>query len=174
MRNGHWFLTFTGRQFWPVDPDPKDIAIEDIAHALSQVCRFGGHCRHFYSVAQHSVLVSRHCVNAPLQGLMHDATEAYLGDMVKPLKLSMPDYRVAEERVWEAVCERFDLSKLILAEVKICDNRALMTERRDLCTPTAHVWSLDEQGVNPYPEQIFPLHPCEAETEFLKRWEELR
>ncbi len=57
MRTGNWLATYTGRKWFLLDPHPDDVAIEDIAHGLSMVCRFGGHCRHFYSVAQHSLLV---------------------------------------------------------------------------------------------------------------------
>ena len=83
-RKGDWFLTYTGRQFWPLDPRPEDICIRDIAHHLSLCCRFNGACRVHYSVAQHSVMVAN-ILPAPLRfwGLMHDATEAYVGDMVR-------------------------------------------------------------------------------------------
>lgn len=170
MRNGDWFLTFTGKQFYPIDPHPEDIGIWDIAHALARVCRFGGHCRQFYSVAQHSVLVSEHCEFNAFQGLMHDATEAYIGDMVRPLKLSMPDYKVAEARLWDAICERFDIPKEMNPEVKVNDNRALMTERRDLCTPTNHRWSLDELGFKPFDKVIQPLDPDMAEVRFMEKY----
>ena len=97
-----WFLTTTGRQFWPASPDPEQIQIEDIAHALSNLCRFGGHTREFYSVAQHSVLVSQ---NVPddlrLVGLMHDATEAYCGDMIRPLKNVLPEFKELENGIWK-------------------------------------------------------------------------
>jgi hypothetical protein len=109
----------------------------------------------------------------PLQGLMHDAPEAYIGDMVRPLKLSMPDYRVAEGRIWDAVCERFGIEKLFHPEVKRADNCALMTERRDVCTPTDYLWSLDGQGFHPYDFEIHPLDPKPARLAFMERWEQL-
>ena len=59
-RKGDWMQTYTGRQFWPIDPRANEVHIEDIAHALSMMCRYNGHCRTFYSVAEHSVLVSQH------------------------------------------------------------------------------------------------------------------
>src|SRR4051812_30250690 len=84
-RVGNWMQTFTGRQFWPVDPRADEIAIEDIARALAMTCRFGGHVRFHYSVAQHSFLVSLVCSpEHALWGLLHDASEAYLGDVVWP------------------------------------------------------------------------------------------
>lgn len=174
MRKGDWFLTSTGRQFWPLDPRPEDICIEDIAHGLAHVCRFGGHCKRFYSVAQHSVFVSYRCRNA-LQGLLHDATEAYLGDMVRPLKYSMPDYLVAEERVWRAVCARFGLPLKLDADVKYADNVALMTERRDIMPWTPHRWEADLEAIAPDPR---PLR-CgwwaryRAKENFLRRYYEL-
>jgi len=172
MRNGDWFTTYTGKKFYPVDPHPDDICIWDIAHALARICRFGGHVQEFYSVAQHSVLVSDDCSSAPLQALLHDATEAYVGDVVRPLKYALPDYIVIEERVWEAVCEKFGMQKLMHPHVKISDNKALMTERRDLLTPTDHVWSLDGK-VKPFDQKIIPMSPVQAESLFMQRFKQL-
>src|SRR5262245_27549306 len=101
QRIGDWMQTISGRKFWPLDPRPEEVCIEDIGHALSLVCRFGGHCHTFYSVAEHSVRVSllaedmakssAHWTDEnirmiALSGLLHDAAEAYIGDMVRPLK----------------------------------------------------------------------------------------
>lgn len=172
-RNGDWFLTRTGIQFYPLDARPEDIFIEDIAAALSMICRFGGHTTQFYSVAQHSVLVS-HIVPEELQfqALMHDATEAYVGDMVRPLKRSMPEYRAAEDRLWIVICERFKIKPENEQEIKRADNIALMTERRDLLIPTDHEWSL-EKDHPPLPTKIQPLSPVFAQAEFLQRFEQL-
>jgi hypothetical protein len=173
----HWFLTHTGRQFWPLDCRVDDIDIEDIAHGLAHICRFGGHCRHFYSVAQHSVLVSR---NVPLQlrmlGLLHDATEAYIGDMVRPLKLQMPEFNEIEEKLWAVIARRFDLPAILPPEIKTADNAALMAERRDLFNPAhvaAHSWSIKER---PLACRILPLKPDDAKrlflNEYVKLWKE--
>src|SRR5690349_636686 len=108
---GSWMQTFTGRQFYPLDPRLDEIDPLDIAHALSMICRYGGHTKHFYSVAEHCLLMS-HAV-APeyaLWALLHDATEAYVGDMVRPLKHHMPDYRQIEDNLMEVIAERFGLS----------------------------------------------------------------
>jgi 5'-deoxynucleotidase YfbR-like HD superfamily hydrolase len=173
----HWFLTHTGRQFWPLDCRVDDIDIEDIAHGLSHICRFGGHCRHFYSVAQHSVLVSR---AVPLQlrmlGLLHDATESYIGDMVRPLKLQMPEFNAVEEKLWAVIARRFDLPTTDPrdnATLKAADNAALMAERRDLFNPrhvAAHSWSITEK---PLPERIHPLNPDAAKRLFLNEYVKL-
>ena len=78
-RRGGWIQTYTGRQFWPLDPRIEDIDIHDIAHALSHQCRYSGHCLRFYSVAEHSVLLSHHVAGEHmLWALLHDAWEAYL------------------------------------------------------------------------------------------------
>src|SRR5581483_11639638 len=172
-RNGDWFLTYTGKQFYPLDPRPDDVCIEDIAHALSNVCRFGGHCRRFYSVAQHSVFVSEIVKQPRLQALMHDATEAYCGDVVRPLKYAMPNYIEIEDRIWSAICERFELAVKLHPEVKPADNRALMTERRDILIPSNHSWSLEAE-FPPLDEVIEPAEPYVAEILFMERFKELQ
>ena len=168
-RVGDWFLTFTAKKFWPLDARVEEVCIDDIAHALARICRFNGHCRDFYSVAQHSVIVSHICSQAPMQALLHDATEAYLGDMIRPLKMSMPDYREAEDRLWIVIAQKFGLAKQFHPEIKPADNIALMTERRDLCTPTDHRWSLQDK----YPavaEIIAPELPSVAQFHFMERF----
>jgi hypothetical protein len=89
---GPYIVTYTGRRFHFLDPKIDEISIEDIAHALSNVCRFTGHTKRFYSVAEHSCLVSALCDNR-LEGLLHDASEAYMSDLSSPLKMLVPDYK---------------------------------------------------------------------------------
>jgi 5'-deoxynucleotidase YfbR-like HD superfamily hydrolase len=179
-RKGDWFVTYSGKQFWPLDPQAGDICIRDIAHHLSLVCRFGGAVRAHYSVAQHSLMVADILPpSLKLHGLLHDATEAYVGDMVRPLKLFMPEYREVEQRVWSAVVERFNLPELnesLEAEVKRADNRALMTERRDLLLHFPHKWSVKEPPVTAGESvyaPIVPLSPRDAEIKFLETFDEL-
>lgn len=125
--------TAGGRYVALLDPDPQTITIQDIATALSQVCRFAGHLPTFYSVAEHSLHVAaqlRRTYGNPqlaLWGLLHDATEAYLGDMVRPLKQQMPAYRQAEDRMARAIELRFELPAGALddARVKVVDNHIL-------------------------------------------------
>lgn len=86
-RKGDWMQTYTGRKFWPLNPRAEEVYIEDIAHSLALSCRFNGHCKVFYSIAQHSVLVSQ--IVKPTQqliALLHDSAEAYLGDIIRPIK----------------------------------------------------------------------------------------
>jgi 5'-deoxynucleotidase YfbR-like HD superfamily hydrolase len=170
-RKGNWFLTASGRKFWPLDPRPEDFSIEDIAHGLSNISRFGGHCRTFYSVAQHSLMVMNHTPE-PFKrvALMHDAPEAYVGDMVRPLKYSMPQYMEAEAKVWRAIAARFDLPLEIPKEVKLADDRALMTEKRDLLPST---FNFDMVHAAPFDEQVDDIPPGVAKTLFLLRFQSL-
>lgn len=170
-RRGEWFLTSSSRQFWPFDPRPEDISIFDIAHALSNVCRFGGHCLWFYSVAQHSVHVSRLVPpEHALVALMHDATEAYVGDMVRPLKRGLPEYCVVEDGVWRAIASRFGFPPYLPLDVKAADNVALMTERRDIVAANPLPWT---EHAKPDPEPITPLDPLKARSLFMARFAEL-
>lgn len=165
---GSWMQTYTGRQFYPLHPYPNDVAAEDIAHALGHICRYGGHVDRFYSVAEHCVLMSR--AVAPehaLSALLHDATEAYVGDMVRPLKRHMPAYRQAEDRVAWAIGHHFKVDPAMPPEVKSADNRILLDERAALMPATRHAWMQDEDGTQPLGVAIEAWEPSRAEAEYL-------
>jgi hypothetical protein len=172
MADSGWIVTYTGRRFYPLAPRIEDIDIEDIAHALSNMCRFTGHCRQFYSVAQHSILAAYH---APawlkLAMLLHDASEAYLCDLSRPVKHSpgLAAYRAAEDRLQQLVGQRFGV---VFDDpmVKQIDDRMLMTERRDL-TDASQPWS--SHHLPPYEEIIYPLSPGTAKEVFLDYAREL-
>lgn len=175
-RKGDWFQTFTGRKFWPLDPRPDGVSIRDIAHALANICRFGGHVRKFYSVAQHSLMVSRLCPRYPLEGLLHDATEAYIGDMVRPLKIFMPDYQKCEALIGRAIADRFGIAdRAYHVEVKHADNLALVTERRDIMVPSGHKWAPELEAMSPLPGRIRTncFLSWRAEFQFLAEFDRL-
>jgi len=173
-RTGDWIQTYTGRQFWPLDPRPEDVHIKDIAHALSNICRYTGHVREFYSVAEHSVRVSRIVPEEhALWGLMHDASEAYICDVARPVK-RFPGfgelYRQIEDRLMECICERFRMDPSMDPSVKTADNILLHTERRDLMARLPQPW---RDSVAPLDEFIIPWTPKMAERAFLERFEEI-
>ena len=168
-RNGDWIQTYTGVCFYPLDPRPEDVRIEDIAHSLSMQCRFNGHCKWFYSVAEHSCNVSRMVPpEHALQGLMHDAAEAYLCDIPKPIKNDIPSYKIYEAKVEMAIAQKFDLRYPWNQEVKKADNRMLMEE--------AHAMMIDpswaDKVENPVVDFTF-MNPKDAKEWFLERFNEL-
>jgi 5'-deoxynucleotidase YfbR-like HD superfamily hydrolase len=169
-----WIQTFTGRKFDLLRPGLEDIDIEDIAHAASMLCRFNGHIRVFYSVAQHSVHVSQHLDHlhpkGGLQGLLHDAAEAYVGDMVRPLKRGMPVFQRIEDGIWLKVCEKYDIRQDLHPDVKKADNTMLVTEARDLMTVNRlNEWEIDLTP-SEVVETIEPWDPSRAKEEFLERF----
>lgn len=169
-----WIQTYSGKRFDLLNPDARMVDILDIAHALSNLCRFNGHVTRFYSVAQHSVLVSS--LAGPehaLCGLLHDATEAYVGDMVRPLKQLIPNFRTFEDRIWHAVAARFGLPSILPPIVKHADNVALVTERRDLLRPSGHRWDIALEAVPPAPDRIVPMPPAAARAAFIDRFARL-
>jgi 5'-deoxynucleotidase YfbR-like HD superfamily hydrolase len=170
---GPLILTVGGRTLDVHHPLESAFDIEDIAHGLSNAARYNGHTRQFYSVAQHSVLVS-HVVPPPFAfaGLLHDAAEAYLSDVAKPLKLLLPDYNEAEERVETVLLRRFGLPARLPPHIKEADVRLLVTEQRDLMPPGTDRWAL-EQGIRPLEHRIEPLPPEQARRQFLDRFREL-
>ncbi len=168
-----WIQTYTGRRFWPLNPLPEDIDIVDIAHALSNLCRFNGHTRRFYSVAQHSVLVSV-IVPEPLalEGLMHDAAEAYFSDVTRPVKPHLFGLYEIEDRIHSAIAARLGITDRINPAIKHADLVMLATERRDLLLPTVDEWDCLD-GITPRQEQITAWNPETAKQQFLERFEEL-
>lgn len=176
--------THTGQQVNPISPDPHSIRLADIAHALSLICRWGGHCKEFYSVAQHSVIVSYICPPSIAKwGLLHDAAEAYIGDMTRPLKLQMPAFRDAETTVMRAVATAFSLPWPEPEGLKEWDNilqvleaRWLMHDNRALIHEDGR--PLGELAAKVIPQQHLDLlrfswTPRQAERKFLERFGDL-
>lgn len=173
-----FIVTYTGDTIYPLNPDPAHIHIEDIAHALANSCRFTGHVREFYSVGQHSVLAS--LVVSPelaMTALLHDASEAYLSDIARPVK-QQPGfgavYREAEEKLMHAIAERFEIEWPMPDEIRVADSLLLVTEARDLMAGGTSQWSKAYQEIEPLPMPITSWLPREAETRFLTRYYELR
>lgn len=163
---------YSGRYFDFVDVEDNEIEIEDVAHSLSNNCRFGGHCSTFYSVAEHSVRASyavppEHAYAA----LLHDSSEAVMVDLPTPLKLLLRDYQLLETRVERFMGDRFGFQYPLHAEVKRADIIMLATEKRDL-KPNSDAWPMLE-GVPTLPEVIVPWSPKNARARFLERYDEL-
>lgn len=153
------------------DPDFTHVPIEDIAHGLSNNCRFVGQCAKFYSVAEHSVLVSLSVPDHALFGLLHDGAEAIIGDVSSPLKRLLHDYKVIERRLEVALWRRFGLGDTLPPEVKSADYRVLAAEIQSLM-PQNHDW-VKKQNIEPAPVPILALDPVKAKQLFLARYREL-
>lgn len=142
-RKGDWLQTYSGVAFWPFDPRPDEVYITDIAHALSMLCRYGGHCRKFYSVAEHCVHVANLCSSENKKwGLLHDATEAYLVDLPRPIKWHLPEYKVIEAEIEKVIATRFNLSLPVPQEVKQIDDGILACERDQIMCIPPYDWQV--------------------------------
>lgn len=172
MNDGAQLLTASGEYVTPLYPNDWTPRLEDIAHALANLCRFTGHTSAFYSVAEHSCRVADLLPpELQLAGLLHDASEAYLGDMATPLKTHPffgDAYRSAERALAHRIEEAFHV-ELDHDLVHWADRRLLATERRDLMPETDEEW-LILQGVKPLAERIVPWSPRRAWREFTSRY----
>lgn len=166
-----WIQTYTGKKFFPLAPVVADIDIRDIAHSLALQCRFNGHSPMFYSVAEHSVRVSLAVEpDLALWGLLHDAAEAYISDVPRPVKAQMPEFSRIEDRLLCAIAKRFGLLWPVPEEIWATDLTLLATEARDLMGAPPEPWSI---SATPLPERIVPVNARRAEAMFLDRFHEL-
>ncbi len=186
LREDVWIQTYTGKKFYPFAPRPEDVCLEDIAQALSLTCRFGGHCRELYSVAQHCVLMTERYdlwkatalmsddwsdpKQVKLGLLFHDAAEAYLCDLVLPVKSCYEDFKIDEEVILLAITEHFEFRvEYTATELRhFADDCMLQWERRDLMTETEFDWELPALPTG-LPGGLPTLRcwsPLEAKTKF--------
>jgi len=171
-RVGDFIVTYTGKRFYPCDPDPEEVDIEDVAHALSMINRFTGHTKFPYSVAQHSVYAyQRAKLYSRREALLHDAPEAYLNDISRPLKKSLPDYRRIEAGVGFVCSVAFSCSFPMSDEVRLIDNKLLVTEAPQLI-PASEPWYQEPHWPTPYELEIEEWPWRQAKQSFLDAWEE--
>lgn len=187
---GHWIQTFSGERFFPAAPDASKIHLKDIAHSLANLTRYCGHCSSFYSVAEHSILVATEMAKkffgpehdiwslweiqipeVELQmirsAFLHDAPEAYVGDVTAPLKNLCKGFRIIESRVDKAVRKRFELRfPLDLKEIHECDVAVFLAEKDQLMDDSVEPWSVSGE-----PADVGKLNcwaPHTAEKMFLR------
>lgn len=168
--------TFTGKKFFLLKPRLKDIDIRDIAHGLSLQCRWTGQCRHHYSIAQHCYYCSfLGPENEALDRLLHDGSEAYMGDMNRPLKhftAAGPAYRRQEAVIQHLICQKYGVSLIEPSSVHIADQEMLSAERKQLMRlnfKIADIWQTRKAAS----VKIVRWSPEKAERMFLKRFREL-
>lgn len=145
-RVGDWMITQKGKRFWPLDPRPDEVDFHDVAHALSMICRYGGHAGSYYSVAEHCCLLAWHFrargeLALARYALLHDATEAYIGDMIRPLKRDMPRFRDIERRIFSVIAAAAGTEvawrALDVAAVEAADTAIIRDEAEVLFTEDA-------------------------------------
>lgn len=181
-RNGSWIQTHSGMKFWPLDPRPEEIVLEDIAHSLAYQTRFTGHLKCFYSIAEHSILVSLLCdPKNSMKGLLHDAGEAYLKDIPRPLK-ALPQfdlYNQLEDRMHGVILQRFNLDGPMMTD-DIVKADALMLSAEALWlfkNPPIDDWHLkvyqNEDTLYVIRSLLRCWSPEEAKEKFIQRFNEL-
>lgn len=177
---GDWIETFTGKKFHVMDPRPDEVDVRDIAHSLSMQCRYFGHVTRFYSVAEHSILLAKAVLREistssspsfePLRrtrtriaktALLHDASEAYTGDMARPLKNNMPAYMAVEAKIWGAIVEALGLIDPVPSIIKEFDSRIIADERAQGMAKSQNAWATD--SLEPLGVELQFLDPRAAE-----------
>lgn len=172
-RIGDWIQTYPKvTRFWPLDPRPEEIFIENLACSLSNLCRFTGYVNSFYSVGQHSIIVSKLCSpeNA-LAGLMHDTGETGTNDIARPVKPFLPGLDKIEDDLLEMIFVKYGINWPVPEEVKTIDHKLCITEARDLGLDITQ-WG-DYGKIVPYDFKIEPLGAGESAPLFIHRFNEL-
>jgi len=169
-RRGDFMHTYSGIDFWPLDARACEVELEDIAHSLSRICRFNGHCGPHYSVAQHAFIVSHLVPDVfAYEALHHDDAEAYLADLVRPVKKNIAEYKVIERALERVIAERFCLLYPFPDAVKEIDGRIVADEAAALfknVPPWTQVY--EKTGA-----RIVPVPAFVAKRLFLHRHKEL-
>lgn len=169
MAVGPSVMLMSGAWFDFLDPQSSAFTIEDIAHGLSNTCRYSGQCRRFYSVAEHCLHVSDLAKDHALEALLHDASEAFIGDVTRPLKQLLPQYKQIEANVECAIFDRFGINYPMSPEVKAADLRVLAAEQRQIMPVGTACWA-EEAGIEPAPMKVVYLSPEAAKQAFLERF----
>jgi len=164
LQSGGWFDLLS--------PATSDFTIEDIAHGLAHTCRYAGQADGFYSVAEHSLLVSVTAVGHEYTGLMHDAAEAFIGDVTRPLKQLLPEYKKIEAAIETAIFERFDVRPACTA-IKHADLSVLAAEQAQIMPEGTDAWA-EDAGIKRASVRVERLLPAEAKRRFLERYRSLR
>lgn len=172
-----WIETYTGRMVTPVDPDPITLCVTDVAHALANKCRYSGHTRRFYTVAEHSWLMAEYALakgdrESARWALIHDAVEAYLPDVPRPLKPFLANWKELEANMERAVKEHFDEYPNAAVEglVHSLDTRILLTEAQVLLPSRGQRWEIDAK---PLDTRLRCWQPSIARRNFLEAFEVL-
>lgn len=179
-----WINTYTGRKFEPLNPRPEDVSVDDIAHALSHACRYTGHATRFYSVAEHSVLVSKGVaalggsLNEQRWGLLHDATEAYLSDIAAPVKMqpSFAFYREVETKLMDVIAQHFGLEGPEPDNVRFMDRQMIAFESVDTRIVAQRHPDWPPMPQDPRLQGVIRLEcmlPASAKNAFMTRFKEL-
>lgn len=170
-----WIQTYSGGVFHILDPQQDEILITDIGHSLAMQCRFTGHVRRFYSIAEHCVLGSRLVPQKDaLWFLLHDASEAYIADINRPLKHYTgvgSEYMPVEALIMKAICKKFRLPEEEPVSIKEADNAMLFTEKDQLLPPMD--WDFKWGDIKSADVKVKCWAPEVAEVEFLHRFYEL-
>jgi len=164
LQSGAWF------DF--CDPTSSQFIIDDVAHGLANICRYSGQCSKFYSVAEHSILVSETARGFEFEALLHDAAEAFLGDVTRPLKQLLPEFKRIESTVQRVILDRFGITS-IPRQVKQADLRVLAAEQKQIMPEGTDGW-VRGQKVEPAPIIVQHLEPARAKVMFLDRFEKAR
>lgn len=173
MGEGPTIMLNSGAWFDFGAPDSSSFTIEDIAHGLANICRYSGQCSDFYSVAEHSVLVSETAKGFEFEALLHDAAEAFIGDITRPLKQMLAEYKKIEADVQRAILARFDVPSPLPPQVKQADLRVLAAEQKQIMPEGTDGW-VRGQKVEPAAIVVRHLPPRVAKRAFLDRFAALR
>lgn len=172
MNSGPSIMLSSGSWFDLLDPQNSEFTIFDIAHGLSNICRYSGQCSRFYSVAEHSLYVCEVSDKFKLEALLHDAAEAFIGDITGPLKQLLPQYKEIEKNIENAIAHKFNLCLAAKTTTKVADLRVLAAEQAQIMPRGTDFWASPSRTA-PADITVEFLSPSESKERFLRKFFEL-